>query len=104
MLTYAKMNKEEAAAALHEFLDERPRAREHLTGYLAEHSADAVNLDGTVDSLIPLWRWVKSVLTERTPESMEPDASASPSWLRYRIGTEPTLSPESIAIVDGVIS
>jgi hypothetical protein len=47
---------------------------------------------------------VKSVPTERTTETTESDASTSPSWLRYDIGTEPTLSPESIAIVDGVIS
>jgi hypothetical protein len=104
MLTYAKMNKQEAAAALHEFLEERPRALEHLTRYLAEHSADTVNLDGTVESLIPFWRWVKSALTERTTEAAESDVSTSPSWLRYGIGTEPELSPESIAIVDGVIS
>ena len=103
MMSYAKMKKQEAAAALHEFLEERPRALEHLTRYLAEHSEDTVNLDGTVESLIPLWRWVKSVLTERTTETAESDAS-DPSWLRYGIGTEPTLSPESIAIVDGVIS
>ena len=31
MKTYAKMKKQEAAAALQEFLDERPRALEHLT-------------------------------------------------------------------------
>jgi len=104
MRTYAKMKKQEAAAALQEFLEERPHALENLTRYLAEHSDDTVNLDGTVQSLTPLWRWVKSVLTERTTETPEPDASTSPTWLRYGIGTEPTLSPESIAIIDGVIS
>lgn len=104
MLSYEKMNKQKAAAALHEFLEERPRALERLTRHLAEHSADTVKLDGTVESLIPLWRWVKSVLTERTTDTAESDASSIPSWLRYGIGTEPTLSPESIAIVDGAIS
>ncbi|MDR6558525.1 hypothetical protein J2809_002895 [Arthrobacter pascens] len=104
MRTYAKMKKQEAAAALQEFLEERPHAQENLTRYLAEHADDTVNLDGTVESLTPLWRWVKSVLTERTTETPEPDASTSPTWLRYGIGTEPTLSPESIAIIDGVIS
>lgn len=60
MLTDDTMDKQESAAALQEFLEERPRALEHLTRYLAGHSADAVSLDGTVVSLIPLWRWVKS--------------------------------------------
>ena len=46
MLTYEKMNKQEAAAALHEFLDERPGALAHLTRYLAGHSEDTVRLDG----------------------------------------------------------
>ncbi len=98
------MKKQEAAAALQEFLDERPQALEHLTRLLAGHSEDTVDLDGTVESLIPLWRWVKPLLTVRTAETVQPDTAAVPSWLRYQLGTEPTLSPESIAIVDGVTS
>ena len=104
MKSYAKMSKQEAAAALHEFLEERPRALEHLTRSLAARAEENVTLDGTVESLVPLWRWVKSVLTERTTETAESDATTSPTWLRYNIGIEPTLSPESIAIIDGVIS
>lgn len=104
METYAKMKKQEAAAALQEFLDERPRALENLNHNLGQHSDHAVSLDGTVESLIPLWRWVKAVLAERTPETLDPEVSAKPTWIRYGIGTEPTLSPESIEIIDGVIS
>jgi hypothetical protein len=37
-------------------------------------------------------------------ETAESGALISPTWLRYDIGIEPTLSPESIAIIDGVIS
>lgn len=104
MKSYEKMSKQEATAALQEFLEERPRALAHLTRSLAEHGEEDVILDGTVASLLPLWRWVKSVLTERTTESAESDASASPTWVRYGLGTEPTLSPESVAIIDGVTS
>ena len=104
MKTYKNMKKQEATAALQEFLDERPHALEHLTRYLAEHPDGSVNLDGTVESLTPLWRWVKSVLTEGTAETPGPEASTNPTWLRYGIGTEPILSPESIAVIDGVIS
>jgi hypothetical protein len=102
--SYAEMSKQEAAAALQEFLQERPRALQHLTRSLAARAEENVNLDGTVESLVPLWRWVKSVLTERTTETPESDASTSPKWLRYDIGAEPTLSPESVALIDGVIS
>jgi hypothetical protein len=98
------MKKQEAAAVLAEFLDERPQALEHLIQLLAERSEDTVNLDGTVESLIPLWRWAKPLLTVQTAETAQPDTAALPSWLRYQLGTEPTLSPESIAIVDGVTS
>lgn len=104
MKSYAKMSKQAAAAALQEFLEERPGALEHLTRSLAARAEENVNLDGTVESLVPLWRWVKSVLTERTTETAESDASTSPTWLRYDIGAEPILSPESIAVIDGVIS
>lgn len=104
MKSYAKMSKQAAAAALQEFLEERPGALEHLTRSLAARAEENVNLDGTVESLVPLWRWVKSVLTERTTETAEADASTSPTWLRYDIGAEPILSPESIAVIDGVIS
>jgi hypothetical protein len=104
MKSYEKMKKQEAAAALQEFLDERPHALEHLTRYLAESSEGTVNLDGTVESLTPLWRWVKSVLTERTAETPGPETATNPTWLRYGIGTEPILSPDSIAVIDGVIS
>ena len=104
MKSYEKMSKQEAAAALQEFLNERPRALKNLARHLTEHPDDTVTLDGTVESLITLWRWAKSVLTERTAETAESDGSTSPTWLRYGIGTEPTLTPESVAIVDGVIS
>lgn len=59
MKTYAKMKKREAAEGLHEFLEERPRALEHLTRHLAVRSEGTVTLDGTADS----------------------DAPAGPSWL-----------------------
>ncbi|ALV43231.1 hypothetical protein AU252_20410 [Pseudarthrobacter sulfonivorans] len=103
MTRYEKMGKREAAAALQEFLDERPRALEALTEFLSERGGEAVTLDESVDSLVPLWRWVKSVLTEQEAGATLPESDA-PSWLRYGIGTEPTLSPESVAIVDAVIS
>lgn len=43
------------------------------------------------------------MLTEQEAGAILPETDA-PSWLRYGIGTEPTLSPESVAIVDAVIS
>lgn len=102
MKPYEKMTKREAAAALQEFLEERPSALMYLAEYLSAHNKSAIVLDETVESLIPLWRWVKTVLKER--KRAETETGDSPSWLRYSLGEEPTLSPESVAIVDGVIS
>jgi hypothetical protein len=53
MKSYAKMSKQAAAAALQEFLEERPGALEHLTRSLAARAEENVNLDGTVESLTP---------------------------------------------------
>lgn len=79
MKSYKRMSKREAVAALQEFLDERPQALEHLTRSLAKRSEGTVNLDGTAESLTPLWRWVKTVLTERTTEALGPETSPSPT-------------------------
>jgi hypothetical protein len=81
MKSYAEMSKQEAAAALQEFLEERPRALQHLTRSLAARAEENVNLDGTVESLVPLWRWVKLLLNELTTEPPDPEASDSPTWL-----------------------
>jgi hypothetical protein len=45
-----------------------------------------------------------SVVTERETEEMQLVAVEAPSWLRYCVGSKPTLSRESVVIVDGLIS
>ena len=105
MTDYWSLSDAEAAAALQEFLDERGPALERLRQALEADGQDPnVVLDGTVKSLRTLWPWVKSVLTERGAEAMKLAAVEAPSWERYCVGNKPTLSRESITIVDGLIS
>jgi len=99
---YWSLSDAEAAAALQEFLDERGPALERFRQALEADGQDLdVVLDDTVKSLRPLWSWVMSVVIERETEEMAVEA---PSWLRYCVGSKPTLSRESVVIVDGLIS
>jgi hypothetical protein len=102
---YWSLSDAEAAAALQEFLDERGPALERFRQALEADGQDLdVVLDDTVKSLRPLWSWVMSVVTERETEAMELAAVEAPSWLRYCVGNKPTLSRESVVIVDGLVS
>lgn len=105
MTDYWSLSDVEAASALQEFLEEREPALERLRRALeAEGQGSDVDLDYTVKSLRRLWPWVKLVLTERDPAANGLQGPEAPSWLRYSLGNKPTLSPESIEIVDGLIS
>lgn len=103
MTDFWSLSDTEAAAALQEFLDERAPGLERFRQVLEAdgHDPDVV-LDGTVKSLRPVWSWVKSVVSEGEPDGMGP--AEGPSWLRYCVGNKPVLSPESVVIVDGLIS
>lgn len=91
--------------ALQEFLDERDPALEHFRQSLIADGQDPnVILDGTVKSLRVLWPWIKSLLTTRGTTAVEPGTANAPSWLRYCVGNKPELPPESVSIVDGLIS
>lgn len=105
MTDYWGLSDAEAEAAFQEFLEERDPALERLRQVLEAEGQDPdVVLDYTVKSLHRLWPWVKSALTERDPAANGLQGPKAPSWLRYSIGNKPTLSPESIEIVDGLIS
>jgi hypothetical protein len=109
MLYYIVMSKKQAAAATQEFLEEREPALERLRAALAAKVQDPdVVLDDTVDSLVPLWRWVKSNLTQ--PDDPEVTAPATvpreewPSWERFTMEAEKFLSMESLHLLDGLVS
>ena len=109
MTDYLDLSKNEAAAALQEFLDERAPALARLRERLVADGQDtAVLLDGTPESLVPLWRWLLSRLTlVDAPGATDPASvprEAWPSWERYTIEKERTLSLESVTLLDGLVS
>ncbi len=106
MTTYHEMKQHEAAAALREFLRERPVALQRLGEVLAADGQDPERLlDGSPQSLTPLWRWAKARLTAKTDAGQEQaHALELPSWLRYTRGREPILSRDSLQVVDGITS
>lgn len=106
---YRDLTKAKAAAALREFLDERGPALERLRERLVADGQDPdVLLDGTLESLVPLWRWLLSRLTERDAHGATDPASvpreAWPSWERHTTEEELTLSLESLILLDGLVS
>ncbi|AOT04340.1 hypothetical protein [Arthrobacter sp. U41] len=109
MTNYRDFSEARAAAALQEYLDERGPALERLRErLLADGQNPAVLLDGTPESLVPLWRWMLSRLTRQdAPGATDPNSAPPeelPSWERYRPGTEPILSLESLTLIDGLVS
>jgi hypothetical protein len=65
-------------------------------------------LDGTVDSLVPLWRWIISRLSGPHSAGATDPATVSredwPSWERYTRQEERVLSFESLVLLDGLVS
>lgn len=109
MTIYRDLTKAQAAAAFEEFLDERgpalARLRERL---LADGQDPDAFLDGTIESLVPLWRWILSRLTGLNAPGATDPASVPregwPSWIRHTTEEERTLSMESLELLDGVLS
>jgi hypothetical protein len=108
-VNYINMTKAKSEAAFQEYLDERgpalARLRESLTA--DGQDTDAL-LDGTVESLVPLWRWILSHLTGSDAPGATDTASVPreqwPSWARYAYETVGALSLESLFLLDGLVS
>ncbi|MBM7782564.1 hypothetical protein [Arthrobacter tumbae] len=109
MTHYLKQTKTQAAAAFQEFLDERGPALVRLREMLAAdgQNPDAL-LDGTVESLVPLWQWTLKHLTgPQAPSATDPASVPRdewPSWERYTWEEELVLSMESVRHIDGLVS
>jgi hypothetical protein len=109
-VNYINMTKAQAEAAFQEYLDERGPALERLREALA---ADGQNpdafLDGTVGSLVPLWRWILANLTVFDAPGGATDPNSVPreqwpSWARHEYEVMHSLSLESLFLLDGVVS
>lgn len=63
-IDYLKMTKKQSESVFQEYLGERGPALERLRQALTAggQNPDAL-LDGSIDSLVPLWRWILSRLT-----------------------------------------
>lgn len=109
MTLYLDQTKKQAVAALQEFLDERPEAFDRLRAALTADGQDSkALLDGSVESLVPLWRWTLRHLTGRQAPGATDPASVPreewPSWERYTREEELILSMESVRLIDGLVS
>jgi hypothetical protein len=110
-MTYFRvMTKRQAATALAEYLAERPVALQRLRDDLVADGRDPDSLlDGTRESLTPLWRWVATriMTTEDNPIPFDPDAPAParwPSWARYSSALRQSTPDEVVTLLDGFIS
>lgn len=92
MTSYADLTEQQAAAALEGFLEERPAALQGLEVAVG----DAVELDRSVESLGPLWVWVKERL-RLGPSGQQP------SWSRLGPGEHERLDEASLRLLDGLI-
>ena len=106
---YINMTKAKSEAAFREYLDERGPALERLREALRADGQDpATFLDGSIESLVPLWRWILSHLTR----AEDPGATAPgsvprevwPSWAKYMYEEQKTMSLESLQLLDGLVS
>jgi hypothetical protein len=106
---YINMAKAKSEAAFREYLDERGPALERLREALRADGQDpATFLDGSIESLVPLWRWILSHLTR----AEDPGATAPgsvprevwPSWAKYMFEEQKTMSLESLQLLDGLVS
>ncbi|MGQ1837460.1 hypothetical protein ACT4S2_03270 [Kocuria turfanensis] len=107
---YITMTKRQAAAAFEEYLTERPPALEKLRAELAADGLDPdALLDGTPQSLTPLWRWGASRITVVEDEDVPWDPEAPPepwwpSWARYSSDIRHGTPVEVVTLLDGFIS
>ena len=100
---YRQMSRAQGEAAFVEFLAERPVALQRIRHALAGDGIDPdVLLDGSVASLIAVWVWLRARLTGKDAPSQP--VGVLPTWSRYSLPEESTLSEASILLVDGLIS
>lgn len=109
MTHYRRMTYAQAAAALAEFLAERPAALQRLRAELTSHGLDpATVLDGTPESLTSLWQWI----TDRREElAAHPEADTPveprqmwPSWARHTVTGMRVPSKTMFILLDGLVS
>lgn len=100
----------EADEVVARFVAERPQALAGLRDRLVADGQDAdAWLDGSVDSLVPLWAWIKGELRGRDDDGWQSETEPfegqpTPEWYRHATGQERLLSLDSVHLLDGVMS
>jgi hypothetical protein len=109
-IDYISMTKKQSEAAFKEYLEERGPALERLRQALAADGQDPdLLLDGSVESLVPLWGWILAHLTafDAPPGATDPNSvprEVWPSWARHEYEVMHALSLESLFLLDGLVS
>jgi hypothetical protein len=106
---FSELTPAEADEVFAGFVAGRPQALTRLRDRLAADGQDADGvLDGSVDSLVPLWAWTKGELRRRDDgweSETEPFAGQpAPEWYRHETREERLLSLDSVHLLDGVVS
>lgn len=106
---YEWMTPQQAASALEEFLAERARALGHLRSSMTAAGLDPDEvLDGSVESVAPVWEWITARLTELgvdpRPLDEDPTRPSWPSWSRHGKLVDPHPPAAALAMVDGFVS
>ncbi|TPV50070.1 hypothetical protein FJ661_12235 [Pseudarthrobacter phenanthrenivorans] len=109
-VNYISMTKRQSEDAFREYLEERGPALERLREALAADGQDPdALLDGSVESLVPLWRWILAHLTVFDAPGGATDPNSVPreqwpSWARHEYEVMHSLSLESLFLLDGLVS
>ncbi|MFI7742623.1 hypothetical protein [Kocuria rhizosphaericola] len=109
MTHYRRMSPVQARAALGEFLAERVPALQRLRAELTAQGIDPETLlDGSPQSLTPLWEWIVERRAElsagrSTAPSLEP-RSRWPSWARHTVTSMHVPSATMFVLLDGLVS
>jgi hypothetical protein len=109
MTHYRRMTHAQAAAALQEFLTERPAALQQLRAELTGHGIDpAAMLDGTPGSLTPLWQWIttrrEELAADPTGDTPVEPRPMWPSWARHTVTGMRIPSSTMFILLDGLVS
>jgi hypothetical protein len=86
-LDYINMTKKQSERAFREYLDDRGPALDRLREALAAGGQDSdALLNGTVESPVPLWRWILAHLTRAddpgSTDTTRVPREQWPSWAR----------------------
>lgn len=109
-VNYIDMTKAQAEAAFREYLAERGPALDRLREALVADGQDPdALLDGSIESLVPLWRWILAHLTVFDAPGGATDPNSAPreqwpSWTRHEYEVMHALSLESLFLIDGLVS